>query len=79
VSRPWWRDGVLYQIYPRSFADANGDGIGDLVALNLGPDPVEVAVPGGTIALTTSRSRDGESVERSLALAPSEGAIVTAS
>ncbi|HEY5012933.1 MAG TPA: alpha-amylase family glycosyl hydrolase [Acidimicrobiia bacterium] len=28
--RVWWRDGVLYQIYPRSFMDANGDGIGDL-------------------------------------------------
>ena len=27
---PWWVDGVIYQIYPRSFADANGDGIGDL-------------------------------------------------
>ncbi|MGF6495997.1 alpha-glucosidase [Luteibacter sp. 621] len=28
--RVWWRDGVVYQVYPRSFADANGDGIGDL-------------------------------------------------
>ncbi|MEY4411655.1 MAG: hypothetical protein RLZ69_1229 [Actinomycetota bacterium] len=26
----WWRSGVIYQIYPRSFADANGDGLGDL-------------------------------------------------
>ena len=26
----WWRDAVVYQIYPRSFADANGDGVGDL-------------------------------------------------
>jgi alpha-glucosidase len=28
--RSWWRDGVLYQIYPRSYMDANGDGVGDL-------------------------------------------------
>ena len=28
--RDWWRQAVIYQIYPRSFADANGDGIGDL-------------------------------------------------
>ncbi len=30
MARAWWQDAVFYQIYPRSFADANGDGIGDL-------------------------------------------------
>src|SRR5512143_1077201 len=28
--RRWWETAVVYQIYPRSFADANGDGVGDL-------------------------------------------------
>lgn len=44
----WWRQALVYQIYPRSFCDANGDGIGDLVGItskvpylkNLGVDAI---------------------------------------
>ena len=31
--QPWWRNAVFYQIYPRSFADGNGDGTGDLIGM----------------------------------------------
>jgi alpha-glucosidase len=30
---PWWRNAVIYQLYVRSFADANGDGVGDLAGV----------------------------------------------
>ncbi|MFF9915559.1 glycoside hydrolase family 13 protein [Streptomyces sp. NPDC013457] len=32
-SPPWWRSAVIYQIYPRSYADGNGDGIGDIAGI----------------------------------------------
>ena len=34
TERPWWRDAVTYQIYIRSFADSNGDGIGDVAGIS---------------------------------------------
>lgn len=33
ADRDWWRGAVVYQIYPRSFQDSNGDGIGDLAGI----------------------------------------------
>jgi oligo-1,6-glucosidase len=31
--RPWWKDAVVYQVYPKSFRDASGDGVGDICGI----------------------------------------------
>ncbi len=44
---PWWKGAVIYQIYPRSFRDTNGDGIGDLMGIHTGLDHIaELGVDG---------------------------------
>lgn len=39
--RRWWQSGVIYQVYPRSFADADEDGVGDLVGITSHLDYLE--------------------------------------
>ncbi|MDM4762233.1 glycoside hydrolase family 13 protein [Galbitalea sp. SE-J8] len=47
MSAPWWRDAVIYQIYPSSFADSTGSGIGDLPGITARLDAIaELGVDG---------------------------------
>jgi len=42
--RRWWQSAVIYQIYPRSFAAGNGDGIGDLAGIAAHLDYLEATL-----------------------------------
>ncbi len=41
MTAPWWEAAVIYQVYPRSFQDSNGDGVGDLIGVTSRLDYLE--------------------------------------
>lgn len=77
-ARPWWRGAVLYQIYPRSFRDANGDGVGDLAGIIERLDHLEWLGIGGIwlSPVTVSPNADwGYDVADYLAVDPTLGTM----
>ena len=68
--KDWWKNSVVYQIYPRSFKDSNGDGFGDLKGIieklpylqNLGIDVIWTTTV--TISVITGRSTRALEVTR---------------
>ena len=58
--KEWWRGGVIYQIYPRSYQDSNDDGIGDLAGITARLDYIsELGVDGIWISpIFTSPMKD---------------------
>ncbi len=75
---PWWKTGVLYQIYPRSFADSNADGVGDIPGIIERLDHLEwLGVDGIWLSpVTVSPNADwGYDVSDFCAIAPEFGTL----
>ena len=78
VDEPWWKGAVLYQIYPRSFADSDGDGVGDIPGIIEHLDHLEwLGIDGIWLSpVTVSPNADwGYDVSDFCAIAPEFGTL----
>src|SRR3546814_15850318 len=60
--QPWWKGAAIYQVYPRSFADSNGDGIGDLAGITARLDYIASLGVDAKIGRASCRERVCQSV-----------------
>ena len=62
MSKAWWKSSVIYQIYPRSFADSNGDGIGDLNGITAHLDYLKEHAPSVTSPVLCTELEDNQRI-----------------